>query len=61
MWNLKKGYKLTYLRNRKKLTDFESKLMVTRGHRWWWSDRLGIWDWPMHTVVYGIVGQWRLA
>ena len=24
-------------------------------------DRLGVWDWPMHTVVYGMVGQSRPA
>ena len=38
MWNLKKkkkknGYKLTYLQERNRLTDFESKLMVTKVYR----------------------------
>ena len=33
MWNLKKGYKRTYLQNRNRLTDFE-KLTVTKGDRW---------------------------
>ena len=51
MWNLKKRHKRTYLQNRKRLTDFENKLTVTKGNRWaegmdWW---LGIgvrdWDW----------------
>ena len=41
-----------------RLTDFE-KLMVTKGVRlvvggWWWT---GIWDWHVHTVVYGMTGQ----
>ena len=34
IWNLKKGYKWIYLQNRKRLTDFENKLMVTKGDRW---------------------------
>ena len=31
MWNLKKGYKWTYLQNRSRVTDVESELMVTSG------------------------------
>ena len=31
MWNLKKGYKWTYLQNRNRLTDIENKLTVTKG------------------------------
>ena len=31
MWNLKKGYKWTYLQNRNRVTDVENKLKVTRG------------------------------
>ena len=35
MWNLKKiWYKWTYLQNRNRLTDFENKLMATKGERW---------------------------
>ena len=30
MWHLKKRCKLTYLQNRNRLTDIESKLMVTK-------------------------------
>ena len=34
------------------------KLMVTKGDRWGEGrDGLGIWDWPMHTEVYGMTGQ----
>ena len=33
MWNLKKGYKWTHLQNRNRLTDFENKLVVTKGDR----------------------------
>ena len=31
MWDIKKGYKWTYLQNRNRVTDVENKLMVTRG------------------------------
>ena len=31
MWNLKKLYKWTYLWNRNRFTDIESKLSVTKG------------------------------
>ena len=31
MWNLKNGYKWTYLQNRKRLTDFENKHGYQRG------------------------------
>ena len=39
-------------------TDSESeyKLMVTKGGREW-GDGLGVWDWHLHTVVYGMTGQ----
>ena len=33
MWNLKNWYKWTYLQNRNKFTDIESKFMVTKGGR----------------------------
>ena len=23
------------------------------------THRLGVWDWHMHTEVYGMIGQWR--
>ena len=46
------------LQNRNKLTDFEKKLMVTKGERW--GDgraRLGVWDWHEHNEVHGMNGQ----
>ena len=55
----KVGYKWTYLQNRNRLTDFENKLMVTKGQLGWgeWTGGLelayahcGIWnDWPAET------------
>ena len=37
--------------------DFEDKLMVTKGDKWMGRDGLGVWDWHVHTVVYGMTGQ----
>ena len=57
MWNLKKGYKSTYFWNRNRLTDFEKKLMVTKGDRWGGGSGLacthcGIWnDWLMGPAI----------
>ena len=45
------------MQNRKRLIDFENKLMVTKGDRWIGRDRLGVWDWHIHTEVYGMIGQ----
>ena len=33
LWNLKKGYKWTYLQNGNRPTGIENKLMVTKGER----------------------------
>ena len=59
MWNLKYIYihKLTYLKNRNRLTDFE-KLTVTKGDTsGGWRDGLGAWDWHIYTEVYEMIGQ----
>ena len=31
--------------------------MVIEGDRWWGWHGLGVWDWHIHTVVYGMIGQ----
>ena len=49
MWNLRK-WKWTYLQNRNRLTDIESKLMVTKGERGG-GDKFGIWDEQIHTTM----------
>ena len=55
MWNLKKWYKWTYLQNRNRVTDVENKLMVTKGGKQGWGrDKLGDWDWQIHTTIYKI-------
>ena len=51
MPNLKKWYKWTYLQNRNRFTDLENKLMVTGGVG---RDRLGVWDWHVHTTIFKI-------
>ena len=40
MWNLKKGYKWTYLQNRNRVTDVENTLTVIRGFGGVWTGRL---------------------
>ena len=52
MWNLKKWYKWTYLQNRNRVTDVENKLMVTSS--WVEMDKLGDWDWHIHTTIYKV-------
>ena len=39
--------------------DFYQKEMevLTKGDRWG-VGMDGLWDWHMHTVVYGMIGQW---
>ena len=41
MWNLKHSI-IAYLQNRKRLTDIENKLVVAKGERRWWRDKLGV-------------------
>ena len=55
-WN--KTIKNFYLQNRNRLKAFE-KLMFTKEDRWGWqgSDGLGVWEWHMHTEVYGMIDQ----
>ena len=59
-WNLKKRYKWTYLQNRNRPTDIENKLMVTKGENEG-RDKLGAWDWQVHTTIYKIDKQQRPA
>ena len=56
MCSLKKWYKWTYLQNRNRVTDAENKLMVTTGGKWG-RDKLGDWDWHIHTTIYKIDNQ----
>ena len=59
MWNMeKKLYERIYLPNRNRLTNFKNKHNYQRGQVGV-RDRLGAWDWHMHTVVYGMDGQWK--
>ena len=49
IWNLKNGYKWTYLQNRSRVMNVENKLVFTR--RW---ERWINWDWHIHTKIYKI-------
>ena len=49
IWHLKKEYKWSYLQNRNRVTDVESKLRLP-GCKWG-RDKLGDWDWHIHTAT----------
>ena len=51
MWNLKISRKWPCLQNRNRLTDFENKLMVTKGKSiGGWRAKLGVWGWHTHYI-----------
>ena len=58
MWNLKTWCKWTCLQNRNLFTNIENKLMATKGEG---VDRLGVWDWHIHTTVYKINRTYCIA
>ena len=45
---------MTHLQNRNQLTDFETKIMVTKGEIWRGEGWIGVWDWHIHTIIYGM-------
>ena len=49
MWNLKKWYEWTYLQNR----NSHRRRKQTYGYQGG-RDKLGDWDWPIHTIIYKI-------
>ena len=53
IWNLKKWYKRTYLQSRNRVTDVEKILWLPRG-KGTGRDKLGDWDWHIHTTIYKI-------
>ena len=53
---LKKDTKQTYLQKKNRLTDFENKLTQGDGQGGG-MDLIEVWDWNMHSVVYGMTGQ----
>ena len=52
----KKRYKSNYMQNRNRPIVFENRLMVTKGDRWGRAG-LRVWDWHMHTELYGTISQ----
>ena len=62
MWNLKRRIrKDTNELICRAETDFQTlkNLWLPKGTGVW--DRLGVWDWHMHTNVYGMICQWGPA
>ena len=61
MWNLKKMIQTTHLQNRNRLTDLENDFMATqaRGRGGGAGDRLGVWDWHVHTAIFKTGNQQR--
>ena len=45
------------MQNGNRIIDFEGKLTVTKGDKWGWGDGQEVWDWHVHTEVYGMTGQ----
>ena len=43
-----------YGRKKPEFKDFETKHMVTKGEMWGRRDKLGDWDWHIHTTIYKI-------
>ena len=52
---------MNLFKNKNRLRDFENKLMVGYQRGCVGGNGLGLWDWHMHTTVYGMDGQWRPA
>ena len=52
MWNLTKIIQKN-LQNRNRLSDFETKSMVTKGEVVV-GDKIRCWDWHIHTTIYKI-------
>ena len=56
-WNLKKKDTNELICRTETDLDIENQLMVTKVDRYWGKDELGGWDWHMHTVIHGVIGQ----
>lgn len=50
-----------FWQTRNGLTDFENVFMVNKGDRCGETDGVGVWDWKMHTEVYGMTCQLGLT
>ena len=57
IYGIQKWYRWTYFQNRKRRTDMENKLMVTKGKRV--HDKLEGWDKHIYTIMYKIDNQER--
>ena len=57
MQTLTKWYKWTYLQNRNRLIDLREWIYGYKGGRFGRGDRLGLWDWHVHTVAFKTYNQ----
>ena len=55
MWKLKHDINELILKTETVFTDFDNKLMVTKGKTM--GGGLGVWSWHVHNIVYGMTGQ----
>ena len=53
----KQWYRWTYLQNRNRITDVKTNVQLPRGKRE--MEKLGDWDWHIHTAIYKIDNQWE--
>ena len=56
-----KWLKWSYLQNRNWLIDLENELMATKGEGLRGKDRLGVWDWHAHIVIFKTDNQQGLT
>ena len=57
MWNLKKMIQMNLFTKQKQTHRLRKKLMVIKGERWEGRDKLGVWDWHIHTTKFKIDNQ----
>ena len=62
MWNLKNRIQINLFVEQKQIHRLQKRYGYQRRHVGSRGrDGLGVWDWFVHTEVYGMIGQWRPA
>ena len=61
MWNLKKDKNELICRMKTDSQTLKMNLWLPKGTGVMGRDGLGVWDWHIHTVKYGMIGQWGSA
>ena len=58
MWNIKKKMiQMNLLTKQKQTHRLRKRIYGYQGGRVGWRDRLGVWDWHIHTTIYKIDKQ----